>query len=116
MMTDETAKKYFGNEEPIKRIIKINLGNYFDFKVTGIYKPLPSNTHFHPDLMLSFNTLNDTAIYGAENLRTNWGNNSFFTYIRLPQGYDPKKLIAQFPAFLDRRMNDGRPRQFKPSQ
>jgi putative ABC transport system permease protein len=114
MMTDETAKKYFGNEEPINKIIKINLGNYFDFKVTGIYKPFPSNTHFHPDIMLSFNTLNDTAIYGAENLRTNWGNNSFFTYIKLPKGYNPKKLIAQFPAFLDRHMNEGGP--YKPSQ
>lgn len=116
MMTDQTAKKYFGNEEPINKIIKINLGGYFDFKVTGIYKAFPTNTHFHPDVMLSFNTLNDTLIYGAENLRTNFGNNSFFTYIRLPKAYDPKRLIAQFPAFLDRRMNDGGPRRFKPSQ
>jgi putative ABC transport system permease protein len=116
MMTDATAKKYFGNEEPLNKIIKINLGRYFDFKVTGIYKPFPTNTHFHPDIMMSFNTLNDTLIYGAENLRTNFGNNSFFTYIRLPQGYNPKKLIAQFPAFLDRRMTDNGPRKYKPSQ
>ena len=114
MMTDETAKKYFGNEEPLNKVIRINFGNYFDFKVTGIYKPFPSNTHFHPDMMLSFNTLNDTAIYGAENLRTNWGNNSFFTYIRLPDNYDPKKLEAQFPSFLDRHMKDGGPT--KPSK
>jgi putative ABC transport system permease protein len=84
MMTEETAKKYFGNDEPMNKMIRINLGNYFDFKVTGVYKTFPANTHFHPDIMLSFNTLNDTLIYGAENLRTNWGNNSFFTYIRLP--------------------------------
>jgi putative ABC transport system permease protein len=64
--------------------------------------------------MLSFNTLNDTLVYGAENLRTNFGNNSFFTYIRLPKNYNPNKLIAQFPAFLDRRMT-GRS-QYKPSQ
>jgi len=114
MMTEETAKKYFGNEDPINKLIKINLGNYFDFKVTGIYKPFHSNTHFHPDVMLSFNTLNDTLIYGAENLRTNWGNNSFFTYIRLPKDYSPQKLIAQFPAFLDRHLNEGGP--YKTSQ
>jgi len=114
IMTDETAKKYFGNEDPINKLIKINLGNYFDFKVTGIYKPFPSNTHFHPDAMLSFNTLNDTLIYGAENLRTNWGNNSFFTYIRLPKDYNPQKLIAQFPAFLDRNLHEGGP--YKTSQ
>ena len=114
MMTDETAKKYFGNEDPMNKVIRVNFGNYFDFKVTGIYKPLSSNTHFHPDMMLSFNTLKDTLIYGAENLRTNWGNNSFFTYLRLPEGYDPKKLEVQFPAFLNRHMNEGGP--IKPSQ
>ena len=114
MMTDEIAKKYFGNDEPMNKMIRINLGNYFDFKVTGVYKTFPSNTHFHPDIMLSFNTLNDTLIYGAENLRTNWGNNSFFTYIRLPDHYDPKKLEAQFPAFVDKHMPPGS--KYKPSQ
>ena len=114
MLADETATKFFGTEDPMGKMIRINLGNYFDFKVTGIYKRFPSNTHFHPSMMLSFNTLNDTLIYGAENLRTNWGNNSFFTYIRLPNHYKPGNLIQQFPAFLDRNMPaDG---QFKPSQ
>ena len=107
MMTEEIAKKYFGNGEPMNKMIRINLGNYFDFKVTGVYKTFPSNTHFHPDIMLSFNTLNDTLIYGAENLRTNWGNNSFFTYIRLPENYDPKKLEARFPAFVDKHVQTG---------
>ena len=115
MMTEEIAKKYFGNDEPMNKMIRINLGNYFDFKVTGVYKTFPSNTHFHPDIMLSFNTLNDTLIYGAENLRTNWGNNSFFTYIRLPNQYDPKKLEAQFPAFVDKHMAD-QYTTIKPSQ
>ncbi|TMI93132.1 MAG: FtsX-like permease family protein [Bacteroidetes bacterium] len=107
MMTEEAAKKYFGNDEPMNKMIRINLGNYFDFKVTGVFKTFPSNTHFHPEIMLSFNTLNDTLIYGAENLRTNWGNNSFFTYIRLPNNYDPKKLEAQFPAFVDKHVETG---------
>ena len=105
MLTDEVAKKYFGSEDPMNKIIRISPnGTYLNFKVTGVYKPFPTNTHFHPDMLLSFSTLNDTLVYGAENLRTNWGNNSFFTYIRLPKNYDPKKLEAQFPAFLDRNM------------
>ena len=115
MMTDEMAKKYFGNEDPMNKTIRVNYGRYFDFKVTGIYKPFPSNTHFHPNMLMSFTTMNDTLIYGAENLRTNWGNNDFFTFIRLPKGYDPKKLEKQFPAFLDRRMA-GQYTTVKPSQ
>ena len=116
MMTEEIAKKYFGNEEPMNKMIRINMGDYFNFKVTGVYKDLPSNTHFHPNILISFNTLNDTLIYGAENLRTNWGNNSFFTYIRLPNHYDPKKLEAQFPAFLDKHMGDEYTGKYKPSE
>jgi putative ABC transport system permease protein len=115
MMTEEIAKKYFGNEEPMNKMIRINMGDYFNFKVTGVYKDLPSNTHFHPSILISFNTLNDTLIYGAENLRRNWGNNSFFTYIRLPNHYDPKKLEAQFPAFLDKHMGDEYTGKYKPS-
>jgi putative ABC transport system permease protein len=117
VVSEEIAKKYFGSAEPMNRVIRVNLGKYFDFRVTGVFKTFPSNTHFHPELLFSFNTLNDTAIYGAENLRTSFGNNSFFTYIRLPKNYDPKKLEAQFPAFVDRYLAGeyaGQP--YKPSK
>jgi len=113
MLTEDVAKKYFGKEDPLNKMIRLD--NQFTFKVTGIYKPFPSNAHIHPAIMLSFNTLKDSAIYGEKNLRTNWGNNSFYTYLLLPPGYDPKKLEAQFQAFLNRHMpNDGNGK-FKPS-
>ena len=105
MLTEEMAKKYFGKDEPMNKVIRMN--NQFNLKVTGIYKPFPSNAHMHPAMMISFNTLKDTAVYGEENLRTNWGNNSFFTYILVPKDFDPKKLEAQFPAFLDRHIQEG---------
>lgn len=102
MLTEEVAKKYFGNEDPINKVIRAN--NQFDVKVTGVYKSLPSNSHIHPGMLVSFNTLKDSAVYGAENLRTNWGNNSFFTYIVLPKNYDVKNMVSRFPAFIDKRM------------
>src|SRR5665213_1375925 len=102
MLTEDVAKKYFGNEDPMNKVIKIN--NQFDVKVTGIYKGFPENSFMHPDVLISFNTLKDSAVYGEKKLETNWGNNSFFTFLVLPNHYDPKKLIARFPAFLDKRM------------
>jgi len=102
MMTESTAKKYFGNEDPMNKVIRAN--DQFDVKVTGVYKDFPPNSHLHPDILVSFNTLKDSAVYGAENLRTNWGNNSFFTYIKLPKNYDIKKMEARFPAFLNEHM------------
>ncbi|HJW16299.1 MAG TPA: FtsX-like permease family protein [Flavisolibacter sp.] len=112
MLSEALAKKYFGNEEPLNKVIRMN--NQFDLKVTGVYRSFPANAHLHPELMISFNTLKDTAVYGENNLATNWGNNAFFTYILLPEGYNPDRLEAQFPAFLNRHINDGD--KYKPSQ
>ncbi|SFP66794.1 ABC transporter permease [Parafilimonas terrae] len=104
MLTEETARKYFGNEDPINKVLRAN--NQFDVKVTGIYKDFPANAHLHPHILVSFNTLRDSAVYGEENLRTNWGNNSFFTYIMLPKNYNIENMKARFPAFLDKRMTN----------
>lgn len=115
MMTEEVAKKYFGNNEPINKVIK--LGTTYNLKVTGIYKPFPPNSHIHPGIIFSFSTLKDSSIYGEQNLKTNWGNNAFFTYLLLPENYNIKNLQAQMPAFLDRHFPmDNGPIIYKPHQ
>ena len=105
LLTEEAAKKYFGTEDPLNKMIKVN--QKFPAKVTGVYKRLPSTAHWHPDMMMSFSTLRDSAIYGEEQLRTNWGNNMFYDYVLLPENYNPKRLEAQFPGFVDRHIPDG---------
>lgn len=102
MLTEEMAKKYFGKEDPVNKLLKFN--QQLVGTVTGVYKALPANAHWHPNIMISFSTLRDTAVYGEEQLRTNWGNNAFYDYLLLPEGYDPRKLESQFPAFLNRHI------------
>ncbi|HUS01284.1 MAG TPA: ABC transporter permease, partial [Chitinophagaceae bacterium] len=114
MLTEEMVKKYFGDADPMNKVIKLD--NQLDCKVTGVFKAFPSNSHVHPSILISFNTLKDSAVYGERNLQTNWGNNSFYTYLLLPGGYDPKKLEAQFPAFQNRHIvEQGDPGKFKVS-
>lgn len=55
MITDELAKKYFGNEDPMDKLVQLDNG--IPVKVAGVFKPFPSNTHLHPDVLISFNTL-----------------------------------------------------------
>ncbi|HEU4902048.1 MAG TPA: ABC transporter permease, partial [Flavisolibacter sp.] len=95
MLTEDAARKYFGSEEPVNKVIRMN--NQFDLKVTGVYQSFPANSHLHPDMLISFPTLMDTAVYGRQNFVDNYGNNAFYTYILLPDPYDPKKLEAQLP-------------------
>ena len=103
MLTEEASKKYFGNEDPMNKLIKVDNQAYC--KVTGIFKPFPLNAHMHPEILLSFSTLNDSTVYGKRNLETNWGNNSFYTYLMFPKDYPVEKIAAQFPAFLDKHVH-----------
>ncbi|MBA3675106.1 MAG: ABC transporter permease [Chitinophagaceae bacterium] len=57
VISNRTAKKYFGNENPIGKELKIagndGLGD-FNLKVTGVYKDLPHNAHFHFDFLIPY--------------------------------------------------------------
>ncbi|MCF2503111.1 ABC transporter permease [Dyadobacter sp. CY107] len=103
MFSKKMAEKYFGKENPVGKIVKLE--NAFDCTVTGVYESLPSQSHFHPEALISFSTLNDNRVYGAEGLRSNWGNNSFSTFLLLPKNYDPQKLVKAFPAFQNRHID-----------
>lgn len=100
MLTDKIAHKYFGDTDPINKTIILDNTKH-EFKVTGIFKPFPVNAHMHPEILISFNTLKDTAMYGEKQLETNYGNNSFYTFLLLPKGYNADNLRKRLPSFLD---------------
>jgi putative ABC transport system permease protein len=104
MLSEKTAKRYFNDVNIIGKRLRAN--NQFDLEVTGTYKDFPAQAHWHPDFLVSFVTLEDSTIYGRSGLETNWGNNSFGTYVLLQEGADPHKIEASFPAFLDKHFGN----------
>ena len=116
MLSEEMAKKYFGDENPINKSILLDNPKH-DFKVTGVFKAFPANSHMHPEILMSFNTLKDSAIYGEKQLLTNYGNNSFYTYLLFPKDYNVEIVKAQLPDFLDKYVNlQGMPGNLKTHQ
>jgi putative ABC transport system permease protein len=114
MVSEETAKKYFGDESPVGKTLRI--GTSYDMTINGVFKDFPAQSHWHPDLLVAFSTMNDSTIYGRRGLETNFGNNSFGTYALVNDNFDIKKVTAQFPAFLDKHMPVGTgPNAVKPS-
>ena len=119
MLSENAAKRYFNDENIIGKRLRVN--NQFDLEVTGVYKNFPLQSHWHPEFLVSFVTLENDNIYGRKGLETNWGNNSFGTYFLLQEGADPKKLEASLPAFIDKhfgnyaRANWGVPPDWKAS-
>jgi putative ABC transport system permease protein len=76
VLTDETAKKYFGDEDPIGKILMVN--NKYEFTVTGVVEKPPKNSTLSFDILVPFDYLKENGEYDDQ-----WGNNSIRTYVQL---------------------------------
>ncbi len=86
IVSESFAKKYLGSKNPIDEIIhQFPAGQ---IKIVGIYKDLPSNTHFHADFLMSFHD----NMHLPPPLKENWGEYSFYNYLKLDHKADIKKL------------------------
>ncbi|WAC14734.1 ABC transporter permease [Dyadobacter pollutisoli] len=55
VLTETTAKKYFGNEDPIGKILVVN--DQMNFRVSGVVKDFPKNSTIQGDLFLPISKL-----------------------------------------------------------
>lgn len=85
VLTESTARKLFGDEEPMGKIIKLD--NSDNFTVTGIVKDLPNNTRFNFEYLLPW-----SYVRFKGNDDNNWGNNSTRTYALLKPGINLEGL------------------------
>src|SRR5579862_322505 len=101
MITEETSKKLFGNEDPIGKTITHYGGDTITFTVTGVLADVPKNSQLQFDALFSFNTIIDTGMI------KNWGGNWLDTYFELVPGARQAALEAKFPAYLKRHLQQG---------
>src|ERR1700744_5921542 len=87
VITERMAKKYFDAVDVVGRTLMIN--DTIPYKITGVIRDLPVQSHFHYDFFLSMTEL-DEAKQNEE-----WLSNNFNTYLVLRQGTDPKKFEAK---------------------
>lgn len=87
VLTRKMAEKYFGNENPVGKVLKYN--NAYDLKVTGILKEVPGNSHFHFDFLADFETAKEVL---GEQRTANWFWFDIQTYILVNEGTDTQAL------------------------
>lgn len=98
VLTASTAKKYFGTDDPIGKILKFN--EKMEFRVAGIAKDVPLNSHLNFDFVVPISN------WRNEDWFKNWNNNSLFVYVQLNPSISPASLTAKFPRFMDKYMGD----------
>ncbi|MFD2571021.1 ABC transporter permease [Spirosoma soli] len=84
VMTEAAAIKYFGadwqrNPNVLGTLLRLN--NERDYKVTGILKNIPPNSHLQFDILLSFKNIELFDKWGYQ-----WNSNNYHTYVQLREG------------------------------
>jgi putative ABC transport system permease protein len=94
LITEETAKKLFGDADPIGKRITHYGDDTVTFAVTGVVANPPKNSQLQFDALFSFSSIYKPWMF------TNWGGNWLDTYLELAPGADAAALDKKFPAYL----------------
>lgn len=92
LLTKSTAKKYFGDENPVGKTIKVNNN---DTEVVGVMQDIPENSHMKFDFLSSSVNLGFLG-------QPNYTGFSSYTYLVLAPGADPQQVEAKIPAIVER--------------
>jgi putative ABC transport system permease protein len=80
VITKGMALKYFGNENPVGKQLKVNSGTQYEFTVTGVVENPPAQSHFKFDFLASSSTLQ----LGSNNDKKQWAQAISLTYLLIP--------------------------------
>lgn len=96
VLTSETAKKYFGDTNPLGKLITFQ--DTVSFKVTGVLEPFRGKTHIDFDFLAHSKLLiNQLVGFRIDHdYRGMW----YYSYVVLTPGSDAKNTEAKLPAFV----------------
>jgi putative ABC transport system permease protein len=98
VLTESTAKKYFGDEDPIGKALRVSNDSNL-YQVTGVIQDCPSNSQIKFDFLASFSSLGLTPDWE----KTYWDAN-YTTYLLLKNENSISSLQAKLPAFMKKEM------------
>ncbi len=94
ILSETTASKYFGKENPLGQMIQIaSTRNELSCMVTGVFEDVPGNSHMKFELLVSLDTL-FPANY------SDWIFSTVYTHLLLNPGANPQALEAKLPPFI----------------
>jgi putative ABC transport system permease protein len=100
LLTESTAKKFFGKESPIGKSFRLR--NEFDITVTGIIRDFPPTTHLPVSMLLSF-VPNEKYLRNGVTAWTYVSGTE--TFVTLKPGTNPSALSARLKKIADDNIN-----------
>lgn len=104
VITEEVAKKYFGDANPIGQPIRMRMGdNYEEYQVTGLLKDLPANSSIKFEVLMNDQNL-DYSI--SESGQSNWFQVYGDTYVKLNEGQSKESVEAGVEAMMKKVLGE----------
>lgn len=107
VLTESSAKRYFGHADPIGRILSVPKGNCDPkgaacpqvlLRVTGVARDLPHNTQLVGDVFIPTTSLANPVL---ESSRNDWLTENGYCYVRLAKGVSAAAVAAATAAIFD---------------
>ena len=96
VLTESTARKYFGNEDPIGKVLLTGTDE-IPYEVTGVIRDYPSNSQIRFDFLASFSSK-------GENQEVTYWNANFTTYLLLKDEHAFALLQEKITPFMQKEM------------
>jgi putative ABC transport system permease protein len=92
VISESCAARYFPGESPIGKTLLSD--NKTLYTITGLIRDMPANSHFHYDVFLSMEGL-------EESKNGDWIGGPFNTYVLLQKGADPIAFESKLPTLVN---------------
>ncbi len=94
LISESVALRYYGTTDLLGKTLEdVNAGT---LTITGIMEDPPTNSHFTPEIL--YNT--DNGIFENQN----WGDHSYYTYIKLKEGSDLALVNHKLISFYENNL------------
>lgn len=93
VLSEKAAEKYFSKENPLGKILR--LGSRQDFKITGVLKNIPENSHLRFDFLARFED------YAARHF-DQWGISNYYTYVLVSNNFSQNAYDEKMPDFIEK--------------
>jgi putative ABC transport system permease protein len=101
VITASCARKYFGNEDPMGKVLSRNKQE--SYKITGVMADMPENTHLKFDLILSMPTFIKLVKANNPEVETTFDWDGWYTYLLLKPGTDAVKVESKINGLIKQR-------------
>jgi len=96
VISESMAKKYFPGTDPIGK--DLLTGNTNHYKITGVIKDMPAQSHFHFDFIRAMSEESDSR-------RNEWLSNNYVTYVLARKGTDQKAIDRYLSATVNKYLS-----------